>query len=85
MKNRIVIYSVLTISALLMCFFASADSIPYDSASHHNLIVGTANTIISAVPDVNPGVSTIKVILMSVGSLITGLFIGFFKKRNKKK
>lgn len=71
--------------AVLLTATALADSIAFDSTKLHNKIVSTANIIIGAVPDVNTGVSVVKVVLLAIGSTITGFFIGFFKRKNAKK
>ncbi len=75
----------LTILAVLITATAFADSIAFDSAKLHSQIVNTANVIITAVPDVTPAVSVIKVVLIAIGSAITGWAIGFFRKKNAKK
>lgn len=72
-------------ATLLLTSVAFADTIPFDSAALHNKIVNTTNGVISAIPTNNPVSSGIKVALISVGSIITGFFIGYFKKRNKAK
>lgn len=81
MKKQIILVGLLILSGSLI-----ADTIvPFDSAALANKIITTGNVIITAIPDVNQGVSVIKVVLLSVGTAITGWCIGFFKKRNAKK
>ena len=81
MKKGFILAGLIFASLAIM-----ADTVePFDSAALHEKIVDTANVIIAAVPDVNPGVSMLKVALISVGSAITGWCIHYFKKRNEKK
>ena len=79
MKTKLTLIAVMAISV------AFADTIPFDSTKLHNEIVNTANVVINAVPAVNPTVGYVKMILLAIGSGITGYFIHFFKKRNQKK
>jgi len=74
-----------TVIAVLMVTVAMADSIAFDSTKLHSQIVNTANVIITAVPDVTPAVSVVKIILIAISSAITGWCIGFFRKKNAKK
>jgi len=67
---------------LLSSFSFASDTLNnFDSTKLHNGIVSTANVIINAVPDVNVGVSVVKVVLISLGSLITGWCIRHFRKK----
>ena len=75
----------LILVAVLMATIVFADTIPFDSTKLHNQIVNTANVVITSIPDASPAVSIVKVVLIAIGSTITGFFIGFFKKRNAKK
>lgn len=79
MKSKLILAGLFLLS--VSCF---ADTIR-DSAITHDAIVNTVNPIITAIPDANPGVSIIKVVLLSIGSAITGACIAFFGKRNAKK
>lgn len=70
---------------VLMASFASADTISNADSTHlNNVITGTVNGVISAVPDANVGVSLVKAILIGFGSAITGFFIHLFATKKKK-
>lgn len=72
------------ISFFLLSSVGFADPV-VDSAVIYNNIVGAGNLIVNSVPDVNPGVSIVKVILLTIGGTITGWCIHFFGKRNAEK
>jgi hypothetical protein len=59
--------------------------VAYDSTANHDAIVSTVNTVLTAVPPVNPTVDYVIGGLITFGSLITGKCIHFFWKRNKDK
>jgi len=76
------------LACVLLSTFAMADTVkiaPFDSAGLNNTITNVVNSGISLIPEPTPVVSIVKAIWMAAGTLITGAFMGFFIRRNKKK
>ena len=73
----------LTLGLCLIACASIAQVDMTDSAQLHDAIVGTVNTGIALVPDVNPTVSVVKAIFISIGTFVTGWCIHYFKKNKK--